>query len=62
MDEYRGLDKHPNHEKSYEAVVVSEQLTTDLQALVNSLKSPKTAKDICVPFNKIFLPRPSFSG
>ena len=50
----RNILQHPNHEKSYEAVLVSEQLTTDLQALVNSLKSPKTAKDICVPFNKIF--------
>ena len=50
----RNLLQHPNHEKSYDAFEVSQQLVDDLAGLINVLKNPKKAADICVPFKQIF--------
>lgn len=54
IKDIRNLLQHPSHDKSYDAFEVNEYLIKDLSDLVNSLKSPKKAADICIPFGQIF--------
>ena len=50
----RNLLQHPNHDKSYDAFLVNENLVKDLSDLINSLKNAKKAADISIPFKEIF--------
>lgn len=54
IKDIRNLLQHPSHEKPYDAFEVSQQLVDDLAELINILKNPKKASDICVPLNQIY--------